>query len=295
MAENQVNEALEKLNRGIQESKQMVQHQTMELAQEYFGDSVEALKQQIKDNRATLKDLPEQIPGGQEEPFQMLFQELMDNYALIEGSLKEAEWNVANLDTEQLRRQGEVDASDAARREARELGVDLTEVEGTGSGGRVIIDDVKSLAEEMEDEDAEEEEAEEEPKASDAARRKAEELGVDLEQVEGTGSGGLITVNDVTSLAEGVEEEATDLAGQVVEEADGLVEEAGEVVEQVLEETNGATGQVSDAAGQALGTDGSEEPRATNAARRKAEEQGVDLSKVQGSGAGGLITIKDVV
>jgi pyruvate/2-oxoglutarate dehydrogenase complex dihydrolipoamide acyltransferase (E2) component len=38
-----------------------------------------------------------------------------------------------------------------------------------------------------------------------------------------------------------------------------------------------------------------EEPKATNAAKRKAEELGVDLSGIQGSGAGGLITIKDVV
>lgn len=291
MAENQANEALEKLNRGVRESKQMVQQQTMELAQEYFGDSVQALKQQIKDNRATLQDLPQQIPGGREEAFQMLFQELMDNFAMIEDSLDEAEKNVANLDTEQLRRQGEVDASDAARREARELGVDLTEVEGTGSGGRVIIDDVKILAEE-EDEDSEEEE---EPKASDAAKRKAEELSVDLSQVTGSGSGGLITVNDVTNLVEGAGEEATDLAEQVVEGADGLVEQADDVIQQVVEGTNGATSQVGDADGQAPETDGSEEPRATNAARRKAEELDLDLSKVQGSGAGGLITIKDVV
>jgi len=45
---------------------------------------------------------------------------------------------------------------------------------------------------------------------------------------------------------------------------------------------------------QATGRDGSEEPRATNAARRKAEELGIDLSKVKGSGAGGLITIRDI-
>ncbi|MBA3425689.1 MAG: DUF2382 domain-containing protein [Rubrobacter sp.] len=40
----------------------------------------------------------------------------------------------------------EVDASDAARRKASELGIDLTQVEGTGSGGRVIISDVTGLA-----------------------------------------------------------------------------------------------------------------------------------------------------
>ena len=34
--------------------------------------------------------------------------------------------------------------------------------------------------------------------ASAAAKRKAEELGIDLSQVEGSGAGGLITIKDVT-------------------------------------------------------------------------------------------------
>ena len=205
MAEARANEALEKLSRGIQESKQMVQHQTMQLAQEYFGDSVETIKQQINDNRATLRDLPEQIPGGQEESFQMLFHELMDNYGRIEEALKEAEKNVANLDTDQLIKQGEIEATDAARREARERGVDLTEVEGTGSEGRITVDDVKDFAEKKE--------AEEEPKASDAAKRKAEEFGVDLKQVTGSGSGGLVTAKDVEDMASETEEDVSGLAG----------------------------------------------------------------------------------
>jgi hypothetical protein len=54
VAEARTNEALEKLNRGIQESKQLVQQQTITLAQDFFGDSVEELKGQIKENRATL-------------------------------------------------------------------------------------------------------------------------------------------------------------------------------------------------------------------------------------------------
>jgi pyruvate/2-oxoglutarate dehydrogenase complex dihydrolipoamide acyltransferase (E2) component len=37
--------------------------------------------------------------------------------------------------------------------------------------------------------------------ATPAAERKAEELGVDLSQIEGTGSGGRITVKDVTGAA----------------------------------------------------------------------------------------------
>jgi pyruvate/2-oxoglutarate dehydrogenase complex dihydrolipoamide acyltransferase (E2) component len=265
VTERQSNEALDKLNRGIQESRQMVQEQTMKLAKDFFGDSVEVFKQEIKDSRGTLEDLPEQVPGGQDEAFQMLFQELMDNYAAIENTLDEARKNVSALDTEQLRRQGEINATDAARREAIELGVDLSEVEGTGSGGNITVNDVKRAAEEAEDE------AQEEINATDAARRRAEELGIDLAQVEGTGSGGVITVMDVTELAE--------------QTAQGTADTAGQVVQQVGQAVDGAAGR----------NGSEEEPKATNAAKRKAEELGVDLSDIQGSGAGGLITIKDVM
>ena len=150
MTEKQT-EALEKLNRGVQESRKEVQQRTMSLAQDYFGDSAEALKQQIKENRAALEGLPDQVPGGREEAFQTLFQELMDNYSAMEQCINEAREDVANLDTDQIRRQGEVEATDAARRQAREMGIDLTEVEGTGSEGRVTVDDVKKLAQAMED------------------------------------------------------------------------------------------------------------------------------------------------
>ena len=43
--------------------------------------------------------------------------------------------------------------------------------------------------------------------ATEAAERKAEELGVDLDSVEGTGSGGRITVEDVERAAKGEGEE----------------------------------------------------------------------------------------
>ncbi|MDQ5819531.1 MAG: E3 binding domain-containing protein, partial [Actinomycetota bacterium] len=144
-------EALEKLNQGIQESRREVQQRTMNLAQDYFSDSAEALKQQIKENRDTLQDLPDQIPGGREEVFQALFQELMDNYTAMEERINEAQENVANLDTDQIRRQGEVEATDAARRQAKELGIDLTQIEGTGADGRIIVSDVVEAAEAMED------------------------------------------------------------------------------------------------------------------------------------------------
>jgi pyruvate/2-oxoglutarate dehydrogenase complex dihydrolipoamide acyltransferase (E2) component len=283
VTEYRTSEALEKLNRGIEESKQIVQQQTMTLAKDFFGDSVEGLKQQIKENRATLERLPDQIPGGQEEPFQMLFQELTDNYESIEKALDEANKNVSEIDADRLMRQGEVDATDAARREARERGVDLTEVEGTGTDGRITVDDVRTYAEsnQGEVEDTAEQVTEQVVKASDAARRRAEEMGVDLSQIEGTGSDGLITVKDVTSTAGGAAQQAagqaTDAVGQTVAQADGAVDQATQQV------------------GNVAGGNGDEGPKATNAARRKAEDLGLDLSQIQGSGAGGIITIRDVV
>lgn len=255
MTEGQTSEALDKLNQGIQESRQTMQRQTMELAQEYFGDSVEALRQQIKESRSTVEGLPNQLPGGQEEAFQMLFQELMNSYSKIENCLQEAEKEVAGLDTESLRRQGEVEASEAALREARERGVDLTQVEATGSGGRVVIEDVKSA----------------EPEATEAARREAQERGIDLMQVEATGSGGRIIVSDVVDFVETkADESGASAANQPGETANGQVEQSANQAVQ-------------------------ESARVSGAARRKAEDLGVDLSEITGSGADGLVTLKDVM
>lgn len=82
----------------------------------------------------------------------------------------------------------EVEATEAAERKAEELDADLTEVEDSGSGGRVLVDDVEESSGEI--------------SATDAAKRKAEELGVNLSDVEGTGANGRITVEDVQRAAE---------------------------------------------------------------------------------------------
>ncbi len=101
----------------------------------------------------------------------------------------ESERKPASTQTEaSTEKTAEVEATEAAERKAEELDVDLSKVEGTGSEGQVVVEDV--------------EDASDEEKATDAARRKAEELGVDLTQVEGSGSGGRITVGDVEDAAE---------------------------------------------------------------------------------------------
>jgi hypothetical protein len=68
--------------------------------------------------------------------------------------------------------------------------VDLSKVEGTGAVGYINVRDVISAYY-----------AGGGPNITDAARQKADELGVDLSKVEGTGAEGRITVRDVTSAA----------------------------------------------------------------------------------------------
>src|SRR5215218_5159430 len=184
----------------------------MGLAKDYFGESAEALKQQIKEDRATLESLPDQVPGGREEAFQALFQELIENYSAVEESIDEAQKNVANIDTEQIRRQGEVEATDAARREAKERGVDLTRVEGTGSDGRIIVSDVVEAAEAMEEAGGPASQAAQQ--AQDAAGQAADQAG----QVAG---------------------QATDQAGQVAGQAQQV---AGQAQDTVGGLTGGLTG-----------------------------------------------------
>jgi pyruvate/2-oxoglutarate dehydrogenase complex dihydrolipoamide acyltransferase (E2) component len=323
-------EALERLNQGIQESRREVQQRTMNLAQAYFGDSAEVLKQNIRENRATLEGLPDQIPGGREEAFQAFFQELMDNYSSMEECINEAQQNVANLDTDKIRRQGEIEATDAARREARERGVDLTKVEGTGSDGRIIVSDVVEAAEAMEDGAGEDRAASEAVQgAQDAAGQAAgqaqqaagqvtdqagqlagqaqdaagqavqrgqqaaqgvqDTVGGLTGQQQGGGPLGGVT-DQVGQAAQGVQDTAQQATGQVQQAAGQATDQAGQLAGQAQDAAGGAAQQAQDT----VGGDGNEEPRATNAARRRAEELGVDLSTVRGTGSGGLITIKDV-
>src|SRR5215208_5779856 len=235
----------------------------MNLAQDYFGDSAETLKQQINESRSTLEGLPDQIPGGREEAFQTLFQELMDNYSSMEECINEAQQNVANLDTDQIRRQGEVEATDAARREARERGVDLTQIEGTGSDGRIIVSDVVEVAEAME-------EAGEDGAASEAAQQAQDAADQAAGQVQDTAQQATDQAQQVAGQAQeavgDAAQQAQDTAGQATDQAEQVAGQATDQAGQLVNQAQDAAGQAAGQAQQAAGGDGSEEPRATNAA-----------------------------
>ena len=81
-------------------------------------------------------------------------------------------------------------SSPAARRLAGELGVDITLVNGSGPGGRVVEADVQAAARSSGS-----------APSSPIARKLARELGVDLNTVNGSGPGGRITKEDVEAAA----------------------------------------------------------------------------------------------
>lgn len=89
----------------------------------------------------------------------------------------------------------EVRASPAAKRLARELEVELAQVQGTGDGGRITEADVQRTH----DRRAEQAQIQ----ATPLARRMAAEEGLDLAQIQGTGPGGRITEEDVLRALEG--------------------------------------------------------------------------------------------
>jgi pyruvate dehydrogenase E2 component (dihydrolipoamide acetyltransferase) len=100
---------------------------------------------------------------------------------------------------------GDAVASPAARRLARELGVDHRALTGSGPGGRIVEADVRAAASAP---NAPVRPAATVPTgmlaagpASPVARRTAAELGVDLARVQGTGPGGRITKEDVERAA----------------------------------------------------------------------------------------------
>ena len=120
---------------------------------------------------------------------------------------------------------GEVRASPIARRLAREHGVNLATVTGSGPGGRVVESDVLAAAE-VAAALAAVLAAPGGVLASPLARRVAREQGVDLGTVTGTGPGGRIVESDVLAAAREQAAPAPALA-PVVAEAAPAPDEAG--------------------------------------------------------------------
>ena len=95
-----------------------------------------------------------------------------------------------------------VPASPAARRLAKELGVEIERVTGSGPEGRITEADVKKYHEE----------GPPPPKITPLAEEMARQAGLDLTKVQGTGEGGKITKEDVERALKAPAEAAAELA-----------------------------------------------------------------------------------
>jgi pyruvate/2-oxoglutarate dehydrogenase complex dihydrolipoamide acyltransferase (E2) component len=108
------------------------------------------------------------------------------------------------------------------------------------------------------------------------------------------------TVDRTAEQVGGAAREAVGEGGAVGLVAGGVgdtTRQVGQVAERVGEGAQNAVGQVADQAGQAaqgVTEEARGEVKATPSAERLAQELGVDLSQVGGTGAGGYITVKDV-
>ncbi|HEV2125823.1 MAG TPA: 2-oxo acid dehydrogenase subunit E2 [Chloroflexota bacterium] len=95
----------------------------------------------------------------------------------------------------------DIKASPIAKRLAADLAVDLTTVQGTGPGGRIVEADVRSAAQSVAAHTAPPE-ANGHVRASPLARRLARERGIDLHAIRGTGPDGRVVERDVLAAAE---------------------------------------------------------------------------------------------
>ena len=117
-----------------------------------------------------------------------------------------------------------------------------------------------------------------------AAQAQAKEMIDSYSEIEGS--------MDRAAQDTGVE----DAMSQAVEQTQQQMQEVAQGAAQQVQDTAGqAAQQGQQAAQQATGGGGQQQPDATYAAQQKAQELGVDLSQVQGSGAGGRVTIRDVI
>ncbi|WP_019790548.1 dihydrolipoamide acetyltransferase [Streptococcus sobrinus] len=105
---------------------------------------------------------------------------------------------------------GKVRATPAARKMARDLGIDLGRVSGTGPKGRVHRDDVEQFQAAQ-------------PKATPLARKMALDFGLDLGQIKGSGIFGKITKEDILAVGQPkAGQEAEEVAPKAAPLAEGV-------------------------------------------------------------------------
>lgn len=132
---------------------------------------------------------------------------VVDEHEIAPSPPERSERPTLPLPTASSRGVNRVMATPAARRRAAELGLDISQVAGTGPDGAITSDDVEAF----DPGDAPKQEAagdvpEHHVRVTPMARKLAVDLGVDVESIEGTGDHGAVTKDDVQRAAGDVAE-----------------------------------------------------------------------------------------
>jgi len=158
--------------------QQQMQQQVVQQTQDFYAQSVGSLRSQIEGYRSQLEQYAQQVPEGDA---QAQIQEMIDSYMELEGSMDQAAQDqgvedAMNQAAQQTQQQIQQTAQGAAQQGQQAAG----QAAQQAGGGQ---------------------QQQQQPNATQAAENKAQELGVDLSQVQGSGAEGRITVRDVISAA----------------------------------------------------------------------------------------------
>jgi len=183
VAGEEVQSLAQQVQRQTQQSWQQLQEQVLKSAQGFFGHSPESLNSRLENDRSQLQELLEQLPDTQED-MRARIEQLATSYEAIEASINKAVKQQRGVEEEagQAVQQAQEAVGQAAQ-PAQEVAGQATE-QAQGLAGQAT------------------ETAGKEVNTTKAAKRKAEELGVDLSKVAGSGPDGRITLKDVKSVAQ---------------------------------------------------------------------------------------------
>jgi pyruvate/2-oxoglutarate dehydrogenase complex dihydrolipoamide acyltransferase (E2) component len=270
---------------------QEIQEQTVQSAQDFYSNSLGQLKSQLENDRSDLENLLEQLPESQEKVRSQI-QELVDSYENIENALDEA-----------AEGQGVDEAVSGAMQQAQYTAEHVTDQAQDAEEGQVadqaghaaddLVPDAQLLGETTNE-------------AGQTVQRTVNDSG-DIIETTLDESGNLLEEDITGKLTDlPVEEEYIDEEGQTVrtveDESGTLVQltlgEDGSILDLEIPcgtETEETTEEEQSGTECADGGEQEEGPNATQAAMQKAEQLGVDLSQIEGSGAEGRITVRDVV
>jgi pyruvate/2-oxoglutarate dehydrogenase complex dihydrolipoamide acyltransferase (E2) component len=191
----------------MSEGTQTVQQQTqdeqyLQQAQDFFGQSMGRIKGRMQSDSAQLQSYMQQLP----EETQAQIQEMTNSYSQFQGTIDQAAQDAGVQDAleesaEQARQNADQASgqgpTDVAADQAQQVAGQAQDAAGQAAGQ---VQDTAGQAAQQGQQSAQQATgggAQQQPNATHAAQQKAQELGVDLSQMQGSGAGGRVTIRDV--------------------------------------------------------------------------------------------------